>query len=149
MQEKYTTKVITLWYRPPELLLKAALVRRFDCRFGLFLFGIAPWVCSWRSSAFATRLKALYVWLTASSSGRLVNVRALMLLALLIKGRIDHSRNICVYHVPLLRALSYVCTTDAMCADATVTVRSSRGYVVRWVHCCGAADARSAVPRQV
>lgn len=26
MQEKYTTKVITLWYRPPELLLKAALV---------------------------------------------------------------------------------------------------------------------------
>lgn len=26
MQEKYTTKVITLWYRPPELLLKSALV---------------------------------------------------------------------------------------------------------------------------
>lgn len=29
MQDRYTTKVITLWYRPPELLLKAALVRRF------------------------------------------------------------------------------------------------------------------------
>lgn len=28
MQDKYTTKVITLWYRPPELLLKSALVRR-------------------------------------------------------------------------------------------------------------------------
>lgn len=26
MQEKYTTKVITLWYRPPELLLKSAVV---------------------------------------------------------------------------------------------------------------------------
>eukprot|EP00903_Cladosiphon_okamuranus_P006726 g6563.t1 len=25
MQDKYTTKVITLWYRPPELLLKSAL----------------------------------------------------------------------------------------------------------------------------
>ncbi|CAN0520943.1 unnamed protein product, partial [Scytosiphon promiscuus] len=24
MQDKYTTKVITLWYRPPELLLKSA-----------------------------------------------------------------------------------------------------------------------------
>lgn len=28
MQDKYTTKVITLWYRPPELLLKSALVRQ-------------------------------------------------------------------------------------------------------------------------